>query len=121
MAPLRWLTTLIGMFLGYGAAGPVGGLAGLALGWWLGRPRGTGTGTERVADSRLADAFRTLELKPDASESSVRAAYRRLVHRLHPDKLMARGASEVELREAQERLHRVRQAYDLIRKRRRPT
>ncbi|MEX0730419.1 MAG: DnaJ domain-containing protein [Aquisalimonadaceae bacterium] len=117
MTPLHWTGTIAGMVFGYLAAGPVGGFAGLGLGWWLARPRPRARPVPSPApDSRLKAAYRTLGVAPHATEDEVRTAYRRLMNRNHPDKLAASGSSATELGKAQLTTHEIRKAYDLIRK-----
>ncbi len=65
-----------------------------------------------------AAALRVLGVEPDTDADQVKQAYRRLVSRHHPDKLVGSGASEARVREATERTRELHQAYALIRTRR---
>jgi DnaJ like chaperone protein len=65
-----------------------------------------------------AAAMRLLGVEPDTAAELVKQAYRRLVSRHHPDKLVGNGASEEKVREATEITRDLHQAYALIRKRR---
>jgi len=65
-----------------------------------------------------AAALRLLGVEPDTAGDQVKQAYRRLVSRHHPDKLVGNGASEAQVREATELTRDLHQAYAMIRKRR---
>ena len=66
--------------------------------------------------SSLEDAYKVLEVSPDATDAEVRAAYRRLALKHHPDKVAALGedirkAAEQkfqEINEAKERIYKAR-------------
>lgn len=59
------------------------GLFGLgAAGWWLWFRRGGRTNVRRMTE---VEARRLLEVSPSASPAEIRAAYRRLMARVHPD------------------------------------
>lgn len=66
--------------------------------------------------SSLEDAYKVLEISPEATDAEVRAAYRRLALKHHPDKVAALGedirkAAEVkfqEINEAKERIYKAR-------------
>ena len=68
--------------------------------------------------SSLEDAYKVLEISPEATDAEVRAAYRRLALKHHPDKVAALGedirkAAEVkfqEINEAKERIYKARNA-----------
>ncbi|MCV9919738.1 TerB family tellurite resistance protein [Pseudomonas sp. BT-42-2] len=65
-----------------------------------------------------AAALRLLGVEADTAGDKVKQAYRRLLSRHHPDKLVGNGASEAQVREATEKTRELHQAYALIRKRR---
>jgi DnaJ like chaperone protein len=70
---------------------------------------------------RLDDAYAALWVTPDASESDIKRAYRKLMRENHPDKLAAKGLP-VALRElAEQRAREIIVAYDLIKKARQIT
>jgi DnaJ like chaperone protein len=71
-------------------------------------------GAESPAD-RLADAYRVLGVRPADSDAVVTLAYRRLMSRNHPDKLVASGLPESMIEAAHERTRRILEAYDVIR------
>jgi len=62
----------------------------------------------------LEDAYATLGVPSGASETEVKRAYRRLMSRHHPDKLVAKGLPEEMMRVATERTQEIRAAYDRI-------
>lgn len=61
----------------------------------------------------LSQAYRILQLAPDANDTEIRRAYRRMMSRYHPDKLAASGSGDA-LRHAQEQFLAVRHAYETI-------
>lgn len=65
-----------------------------------------------------AAALLVLGVQADSEAGKIKQAYRRLVSRHHPDKLVGSGASEARVREATEKTRELHQAYALIRKRR---
>lgn len=72
-----------------------------------------------VAQISLDDAYQALGVASDASDSAVKAAYRKLMSQHHPDKLVARGLPESMLKMAEEKTREVRAAYDRIKAHRR--
>ena len=67
----------------------------------------------RSTDGKLLDAYRTLDLSPDATASETKKRFRHLVREVHPDRLQ--HASEDIQRLANERLAEINQAYEVIR------
>lgn len=65
-----------------------------------------------------AAAVRLLGVEMDTDIDRIKQAYRRLLSRHHPDKLVGSGASEAQVRVATERTRELHQAYTLVRKRR---
>ena len=61
----------------------------------------------RSAPSSAADAYRTLGVKPSASDEEVKRAYREKAKSYHPDILRSQGASERKIAEATERESRT--------------
>lgn len=64
---------------------------------------------------RLQDAYAVLGVSHTATDAEVTKAYRRLMNQNHPDKLLAKGLPESMLKLAQEKTHRIRTAYEVIR------
>lgn len=64
------------------------------------------------------EALRLLGVLPETEPVQVKQAYRRLLSRHHPDKLVGSGASPAQVRDATERTRDLHQAYAVVRKRR---
>jgi DnaJ like chaperone protein len=69
-------------------------------------------------DRELEEAYRVLETSSAASDEEVAKAYRRQLHRHHPDKLKANGLPESMLAHAKQRTQQIIEAWELIRERR---
>jgi DnaJ like chaperone protein len=69
-------------------------------------------------DRRLEAAYRVLESSPTASDEEVAKAYRRQLHRHHPDKLKANGLPESMMAHAKQRTQQIIEAWELVRERR---
>jgi DnaJ like chaperone protein len=80
-----------------------------------GRP-GAGPGhSSQAPSSRLADAYQVLGVRPESSDAEVTLAYRRLMSRNHPDKLVANGLPQSMIEAAHERTRRILEAYEAVR------
>jgi DnaJ like chaperone protein len=78
-----------------------------------GRPsQGPGFGTR--PDARLADAYEVLGVAASATDAEVTKAFRKLMSRNHPDKLVAQGLPESMIAAAHERTQRILEAYELV-------
>ena len=77
---------------------------------------GTGGRRERPAGdgSGLAAAYAVLGVASTASEAEVKRAYRRLLSKNHPDKLVSKGLPPDMLKLADEKTYRIRRAYETI-------
>lgn len=62
----------------------------------------------------LQQAFSTLELDITANQTEVKKAYRKLMSKYHPDKIIAKGASEKDLQTATEKTQQISKAYSTI-------
>jgi DnaJ like chaperone protein len=62
----------------------------------------------------LAYAYAILELKQNANKEEVKKAYRRLISRNHPDKLIAQGLPEEMIKMATDKTQKITKAYELI-------
>ncbi len=69
-----------------------------------------------AAGSRLAKAYEVLGVEASAPNDQVKKAYRRLMNRHHPDKLMAQGVPEETLRLATEHSQRIQDAWEVVRR-----
>ncbi|MBL7480256.1 co-chaperone DjlA [Legionella bononiensis] len=64
--------------------------------------------------NNLAHAYALIEVSPDSSKQEVKRAYRRLLSRNHPDKLIAQGLPEEMIKLANDKTHKIMKAYELI-------
>jgi len=64
----------------------------------------------------LNEAYSVLGVQYDASEEELKKVYRRLMGQYHPDRLQANHISGEEMRLASERAHRIKSAYEQVRK-----
>jgi DnaJ like chaperone protein len=78
-----------------------------------GQPRGAAASAHR--DRQLQEAYRVLGAVENASDAEVLKAYRRQLHRHHPDKLKANGLPESMLAYAKQRTQQIIEAWELIR------
>lgn len=69
----------------------------------------------RPAVDPVQEAYEVLGVKRSASDSEVTRAYRRLMNRNHPDKLVAKGLPESMMRVAAEKTRQIRAAYEVVR------
>jgi len=68
------------------------------------------------SQNRLVDAYAVLGLAPDASDSDVKQAYRKLIRENHPDKMAAKGLPESMRQVAEARSREINAAYDLVKR-----
>jgi DnaJ like chaperone protein len=73
-------------------------------------------GARGSARMSLEDAYAILELSPQASDREIKKAYRVLMSRHHPDKLVAKGLPEEMMKIATEKTQEIRAAYELVKK-----
>jgi len=77
---------------------------------------------ERIRSGHMegadADAYEALGVSPDADDAAIKATYRRLARQYHPDRLIAEGMPEEFIALANEKLARINDAYQRIRRRR---
>jgi DnaJ like chaperone protein len=69
-------------------------------------------------DRSLEQAYRVLETTPGATDAEIVKAYRRQLHRHHPDKLKANGLPESMMAHAKQRTQQIIEAYELLCQRR---
>jgi DnaJ like chaperone protein len=75
---------------------------------------GATSGSMHDVKSRLDDSYEALGVSPDANDSEVKRAYRKLISANHPDKLASKGLPESMRPVAEERSRELNKAYDLI-------
>ena len=83
--------------------------------------RAVGAGGAREASgppspARLEDAYAALGVTPEASESEVKSAYRKLIRDNHPDRIASKGLSESMRAMAEQRARDINAAYELIKR-----
>lgn len=66
------------------------------------------------ASNSLAGAYAVLEVSPNASKQEVKKAYRLLISKNHPDKLIAKGLPESMIKIANDKTQQITKAYELI-------
>ena len=62
----------------------------------------------------LSKAYSLLEVSRWASKDDVKKAYRRLLSQHHPDKIIAKGATEDELEDATYLIQDIKRAYEIV-------
>jgi DnaJ like chaperone protein len=60
------------------------------------------------------EAYQLLNISPGASQQEIKRAYRKLMSRYHPDKLIAKNATPEQIKQATEKTQLIRKAYDLL-------
>ena len=86
-----------------------------------GRGRWSAGGQSSSQSASRADidgAYQALGVSPSDSDAQIKRAYRRLISRHHPDKLVSKGLPEDMMRAATERTAEIKASYDLIMSRR---
>ena len=69
-------------------------------------------------EKSLEDAYQILGVEPSASDDVVKTAYRRLMSRHHPDKLVAKGLPEEMITLATDKTKEIQQAWERVREER---
>ena len=75
-------------------------------------------GTQRspaMQQQSLEDAYQVLGVESSASDAEVKTAYRRLMNRHHPDKLVAKGLPEEMMKLATDKTREIQSAWEEIR------
>ena len=70
---------------------------------------------ERVS---LHESFKLLGVDFDVEAEELKKVYRRLMGQHHPDRLQASSGSDAEMRQASDKAHRIKTAYEQVRKER---
>jgi DnaJ like chaperone protein len=68
----------------------------------------------KTKETSIDDAYKTLGLNVNSNQTEVKKAYRKLMSKYHPDKMMAKGASPQEIKAATEKTQQISKAYDYI-------
>ncbi|MEC9375702.1 MAG: co-chaperone DjlA [Pseudomonadota bacterium] len=71
--------------------------------------------SKNISRESIIQAYKVLGLKETSSDSEIKTAYRRLINRNHPDKLVAKGLPDAMMDVAKERTREIRTAYELLR------
>ena len=86
------------------------------IGGYLGLSRADYQSIKAMFVKDTTSAYRVLEIEPDASEETVRKAYRRMANKYHPDKVNHLG--EDFLKVAENKFKAINEAYQDIRRER---
>ena len=89
-------------------------VAGMANRAHHGHDEGYRAGPRAPSRSELQGAYRALGVAESDSDAVVKRAYRRLISKHHPDKLVSKGLPEDMMRIATERTAEIKASYDLI-------
>lgn len=71
-------------------------------------------GPQQNTRSTLAQAYALLEIEPTANKQEVKKAYRRLISRNHPDKLISQGLPPEMIKIANDKTQKIVKAYEII-------
>lgn len=66
--------------------------------------------------SSLEEAYKLLDAYPSDDLSTIKKKYRKLVKKYHPDIMQAQGASEDYIQDATEKIQKINDAYEIIKK-----
>ena len=75
-------------------------------------------GGQANSETALEDAYKALGVSKESSDAEVKRAYRKLMSKYHPDKLMGQGLPEDMIKVATEQAKDIQLAYDLVSKQR---
>jgi DnaJ like chaperone protein len=67
---------------------------------------------------RVNDAYEALGVDETSTNADIKRAYRRLMNKNHPDKLISENPDDARIAEAQRKTHEVRNAYEMLKVRR---
>ena len=70
--------------------------------------------SHHTLNNTLAHAYALIEVTPTANKQEVKRAYRRLISRNHPDKLIAQGLPQEMIKVANDKTQKILKAYELI-------
>tara|TARA_B100000029_G_C17607810_1_gene968097 strand:+ start:8158 stop:8943 length:786 start_codon:yes stop_codon:yes gene_type:complete len=66
-------------------------------------------------EKSLENAYQVLGVKPEASDANIKTAYRRLMSRHHPDKLVSKGLPEEMIKLATDKTKEIQRAWEVVR------
>ena len=69
---------------------------------------------QSASSSLLSQAYVLLDISPTSTKQEVKRAYRRLISRNHPDKLIAQGLPEAMIKVANNKTQQITKAYQQI-------
>lgn len=72
------------------------------------------TGSKLI--NSLDEAYATLKIPKSASKEEIKQAYRELVSKFHPDRLMSKSLDEDFIKFAEEKMKAINYSYDIIKK-----
>jgi DnaJ like chaperone protein len=79
------------------------------------KQRHTSSQTQKQSSyAPLDQAYALLEVTPKITKTELKRAYRRLLSRNHPDRLIAQGLPEAMIKMANDKTFKIRKAYELI-------
>ncbi|MEE3003202.1 MAG: co-chaperone DjlA [Pseudomonadota bacterium] len=65
-------------------------------------------------EHELSQAYKTLEIQQDCSNQDLKRAYRKLIGKNHPDRLISQGLPQEMLKVANQKTAEIKKAYELI-------
>lgn len=74
-----------------------------------------------LGETKIEAAYDMLELRSDADMNTIKKAYRRLMNKNHPDKLVARGLPEEMISVANKKTQAIREAYEVLKQHKQAT
>ena len=76
-----------------------------------------GSGQSKLTDKQLLkSAYGTIGVSTDMTDAEIKNAYRKLMSKNHPDKLISQGIPEEMIEFAKQRTQEIQSAYELIKK-----
>ena len=68
----------------------------------------------RPLENELTQAYKVLCVSPDAEDTAIKNAYRRLMNEHHPDKLVSKGLPLEMMELAKQKTQKIQSAYELV-------